>query len=482
MKLDSLLILTSLLGLATAVTSKDRTVVTYPIPSGIPQQTTFKTSVSPSGKNQWKQVQAYQATVVQANITTGSTPGHNTSVSYFDFNGSVDVLVHYNGDAPIKSVQVRPYSYGIKPVIKGRQITFSLSEPRNIVIQVNNDMWDCLNLFSNTIETDAPSPDDPNVIYFGPGVHTVAGGVTNVTSGKTVYVAGGAVVTSTFAFQNVSNASLRGRGVVYHSSAGAVLVESSKNISIEDLIFLNPKGYTVTAGEADSMTVRNIRSFSSVGWGDGMDYFCCKNVLVDGVFMRNSDDCVALYQHRWNYYGNSSNLTIQNSALWADVAHPIMIGTHGNDQNPETMDGVTIRNIDVLHQHELQQDYQGTLAINAGDENLIQNVLVDGYRVEEIAIGQVVNLRVMFNTKYNAAPGRGIRNVTIKNMSYNGTNADTSIVAGYATDRQVQFVNFENLIINGTKIADSMKKPSWYLTTDYIPANVGSFVSNLTFT
>lgn len=45
----------------------------------------------------------------------------------------------------------------------------------------------------------------------------------------------------------------------------------------------------------------------------------------------------------------------------------------------------------------MQQLYQGTLAINPRDENLIQNVLVDGYRVEDIAIGQVINLRVTYN-------------------------------------------------------------------------------------
>jgi hypothetical protein len=482
MKSSLLLAAASLFGLGLTKNTNDSTIVTYPIPSGIAQRTTFKTSISPSGQEKWETVEAYQATVAEANITTGSSIYHYTSAAYFDFSAPVDVSIEYMGPDPIKSVQLRPYSYSIKPVIKGKKILFTLPEPRNIVIQVNNDIFDCLHLFSNAIDPNPPSADDPNVIYFGPGVHSVANGTTNVASGKTVYVAGGAVVTSNFAFQNVSNASIRGRGVVNHSKAGALLVESSKNITVEDLIFLNPNGYTLTAGEADGLTVKNIRSFSSVGWGDGLDFFCCKNVMVDGVFMRNSDDCVALYQHRWNYYGNSSNITIQNSALWADVAHPINIGTHGNSENPETMDGVTIRNIDILRQHELQQLYEGTLAINVGDENLVQNVLVDGFRVEDISIGQLINMRVIYNTMYNTAPGRGIHNVTVKNMSYNGTSAGTSIFSGYDETRTISFINFQNLIVNNTHIADNMRKPSWYLATDYIPAFVDAFVSNMTFT
>ncbi len=83
-------------------------------------------------------------------------------------------------------------------------------------------------------------------------------------------------------------------------------------------------------------------------------FFCSKDVLVERVFMRNSDDCIALYQHRWNYYGDSGNITIRDSSLWADVAHPINIGTHGNSEDPETMDGVTIQNIDILDHREPQ--------------------------------------------------------------------------------------------------------------------------------
>ena len=47
------------------------------------------------------------------------------------------------------------------------------------------------------------------------------------------------------------------------------------------------------------------------------------------VFMRNSDDCIALYNHRWDWYGGTSDVTVCNSVLWADIAHPINIGGHG---------------------------------------------------------------------------------------------------------------------------------------------------------
>lgn len=69
---------------------------------------------------------------------------------------------------------------------------------------------------------------------------------------------------------------------------------------------------------------------------------CCHDVLIDNVFMRNSDDCIALYNHRWNWWGGSDNITVQNSILWADIAHPINVGGHGD---PESLIGETIENL-----------------------------------------------------------------------------------------------------------------------------------------
>ena len=86
---------------------------------------------------------------------------------------------------------------------------------------------------------------------------------------------------------------------------------------------VNPDHYTVFGGGAEGVTIKNLKSFSCKGWSDGIDMMCCHDVLIDNVFMRNSDDCIALYNHRWNWWGGSDNITVQNSILWADIAHPI---------------------------------------------------------------------------------------------------------------------------------------------------------------
>jgi hypothetical protein len=294
--LPLLVALTVLAGSVLGTTPSVNKVVTYPIPSGVATNPSFTISVKvPSGR--WQDIDAYLTTLNMVNTTTGGSNLHNSSMAYFDFSGSVEVSVTYN-KGHVKSARIRPDSYEISPEIRGgNNLLFTITKPQNLMISVNDDIFDCLHLFSNPIETDIPSSSDKDVIYFGPGLHTVPGNVLNVTSGKTVYIAGGGVLTAKVAFQNVSDVALRGRGVLYHSSSDAILVEYSSNVAVSDIISLNPSHYAVMAGEVDGMTIRGLRSFSGAGNGDGIDFFCSQNILIDGVFMRNSDDNIAIYSH-----------------------------------------------------------------------------------------------------------------------------------------------------------------------------------------
>ncbi|KAJ6098367.1 hypothetical protein N7499_002741 [Penicillium canescens] len=476
MAMFGLLATICLVAFATATSqSGNNKLQAYSVPSEVILGSSFDVSLHVHGGKP-ESLGTYQVPLHEINTTTGAAITHLSSMAYFDFSGTVQVSIRYN-TTPIKGVRIRPDSYDITPTVHNGTITFTLTQPRSIVVQVNDDIFDCLHLIGNPIEADVPAPTDPDIIYFGPGYHTVDGGVLNVSSGQTVYLAGGAALAASINFSNSSNASIRGRGVIYKPSSG-ISVVSAQNITIDGITFINTK---FNVAQADGVTIKDIRSFSGTQWGDGMDFYCSKNVLVTGAFMRNSDDCVAIYNHRDDFYGDSENITIENSSLWADVAHPINIGTHGNTDNPETISDIVIRNIDILDHREMQVLYQGCIAVNPGDGNLVRNLLIEDVRVEDFRMGQLINMRVMFNTDYNTSPGRGISNVTIRNLNYNGVNANTSILVGYDDSRSIEDVTFQNLTINGKIISDAMKKPRWYLTTDFIPAYANEHVKNLNF-
>ncbi|WP_063753213.1 glycosyl hydrolase family 28 protein, partial [Streptomyces resistomycificus] len=455
-------------------------LVTYPRPAAMPTNTSFRVRVRTTPDGDWQTLDIWRPQLGEINPTTGSSKIYNSSLAYFDFQGSVEIEVTYLKGGTTKA-RVRPDSYGIKPELLGDTLRFTLDRPRNVVVQINDDIFDVLHLFARAVEKKKPAADDPNVLYYGPGVHTTADGYLNVPSGKTVYLDGGAVLKATVVFRNVEHAGIAGRGVLAGTAGGGALVESSRNISIGAVTVLNPNGYAVQLGEATGVTIKGLGSFSSKGWGDGIDVFCSSNVVIDGVFMRNSDDCIAIYTHRWEYYGDTTNITVRNSTLWADVAHPINVGTHGNTDNPEVLKKLTFKNLDILDHREPQMNYQGCIALNPGDSNLIKNVRIEDVRIEDFRWGQVIYMKVMYNTKYNTSVGRGIEDVYVKNLSYTGTNAKPSLFLGYDARHAIKDITFENLVVNGLVVADSMKKPSWYYTTDTIQWFANEHVTNLRF-
>jgi hypothetical protein len=160
------------------------------------------------------------------------------------------------------------------------------------------------------------------------------------------------------------------------------------------------------------------------------------------------------------------------------------VGTHGNPEKPETFSNIHISDIDILDHCENQLWYQGCISINAGDENLVQDVLVENVRVEKITKGQLFNIRVMKNAMWTTAPGRGVKNVTLRNIELDTERSETvnpSQILGFDTNRRVENVTVENLKIGGKYIYDGMVKPRWYMVSDFVPLFVNEHVGSLVF-
>ena len=373
--------------------------------------------------------------------------------------------------------RVRPLSYDIPCRVEGYAVCFELTRPCNVSEEGNGDIFHNLHLFANPLETDVPDKNDPDVLYYGPGLHTPENGELKVPSGKTVLLAGGVVLPGRGIREGVRDVNLRGIGISDYKVNGGIRIANSRNVLVEGVVTTQ-----CATGGSDGVTIRNVKSISYYGWGDGMNVFASNNVLFDGVCCRNSDDCTTVYGTRLGFEGGCRNITMQNSTLWADVAHPIFIGIHGNSKEPEILEDLNYVNIDILDHKEKQLNYQGCMAINAGDNNLIRNVRFENIRVEDFRQGQLVNLRIFYNKKYCTAPGRGIENVLFKDISYTGDRAEVSVIEGYNEERKIKDIRFENLRVNGRLITDDMSgKPGWYNTGDMCRIYVGPHVENVQF-
>ena len=406
------------------------------------------------------------------NVKVDLNSPQNASMVYFDMAGPVEVSVRKN-NGTAHEVRVRPSSAGIKVKLAGNIATFTLTQPRKLSVEFDGDRLHNLHLLASPLETDRPDPSDPNVIWFGPGVHQPedASDTYHIASNKTVYIAGGALVRGRLVLDNVENVKILGRGIIDEPERG-IEISRSKGITIDGPIVVNPKRYTVSCGQSSDIRIHNLATFSASPWSDGLDFMSCSQVRVDDVFLRTSDDSIAIYGHRWDFRGDARDYLVTNAVLWADVAHPINIGLHGDTTaNGETLENLRFQNIDILEHAEHDPNYQGTMAISDGDNNLVRNVVFDSIRVDDFQEGQLVNLRVVFNQKYNTAPGRGIENIVFRNVSYTGANQYVSVIAGYDGTRGVHGVQFEHLIINGRRIR----------TAHEANIDIGEHASDVTF-
>ena len=428
-------------------------LVTYPasLRPGMPHNDDYTVRVRiPDGE--WKNLFEY-------NVQVDMDKVQDASMVQFDMGSPVEVMVKKN-NGTLRETAIRPLNNRVEYKQVQNTIFFTLDKPQYLSVEFNGERLHNLHLFANPLETETYEKEEKGVMYFGPGVHRpkdLPNNQIRIPSNTTVYLAPGAVVKAKLLIDNAENVRIIGRGILDHPIRG-IEITDSRNVLID--------GITVFGGGATGITIRNLKSFSCKGWSDGIDMMCCRNVLIDNVFMRNSDDCIALYNHRWNWWGGSGDITVQNSILWADVAHPINVGGHGDPDSPtgEVIENLIFRNIDILEHDEDDPPYQGCMAIDCGDKNHVRNILFENIRVESIQEGRLFYVKVRFNEKYDKAPGNSIDGITFRNITYTGIGENPSVIEGLDKERLVKNATFENVVINGER----MKDLKGVVTNDFI--------------
>ena len=441
----------TLIGVAWLALSAHAQLVTNPevLRTGMAHNDDYTVRVRVPG-GEWKDLFEYKVQVDMDRV-------QDASMVQFDMGSPVEVMVKKN-NGNFDEVAIRPLHYQIPYERVQNAIVFNLDKPQYVSVEFDGDRLHNLHLFANPIEEETHNASSEHVMYFGPGVHRPADLPNNqirVPSNTTVYLAYGAVLKAKLLVDKAENVRIIGRGILDHPIRG-IEVTDSKNVYIDGITVVNPDHYTVFGGGSEGLTVKNLKSFSCKGWSDGIDLMCCRNVRIENVFMRNSDDCIALYNHRWNWWGGSRDITVERAVLWADVAHPINIGGHGDPESEtgEVIERLTFRNIDILEHDEDDRMYQGCMTVSVGDKNIARDILFEDIRVESIQEGKLFNVCVNFNPKYDKQPGRGIERVTFRNISYQGVGENPSQIKGLDESRMVQGVTFENVMINGERMHD----------------------------
>jgi hypothetical protein len=436
-------------------------IVVYPAPAGEPLDQRYKVSVD------GRDVPIYTAKIAAndksdefkgiADIKNSHKYFDTAAFGYFDMEGSVTVTVTVPAD--VNAVKILPTAAGINATIHGHSVTFKVAHPKNLTIEINGDWVRSLHLFVNPLETNAPNPNDPNVIYFGPGIHTISH--LQVGDNKIVYIAGGAIIRAVIdsnekysvsrgdGQRNYSpslvltgrNITIRGRGIIDASacpthSRNLLFIRKASHVNVEGIILRDASTWTVPIRQSDSVTIDNIKLLGYRANSDGIDICNSQYVTVKNCFIRTMDDLIVIKADK--NQGDCKHVLATKCVLWNQLAHALSIGAEVQDN----VDDITFTDCDVIH----DKGREWSLRIYQCDGGYISNVHFDNIRIEEahkfisLWIGKAVWTR---DKDYGHVQG-----VTFKNITAVGDPLTVALV-GIDADHAVKDVDFQHIMMNG---------------------------------
>jgi hypothetical protein len=392
--------------------------------------------------------------------------------AYWDMSAPADVVVVSR--RPVQSVAVRPTSRGIQPTVNRNRISFRVSEPRPLTVEVNG-VHLALHLFpSPSSEVPPPSAKDPDVRYFGPGIHRP--GRMTLQTNQTLYIAGGAVVYGSVQATGASNIKILGRGILdagmqergRGQGGGCIRLNNCRNVTVEGVVLRDPETWCFTLQGCSKVSISNLKLVGL--WkqnSDGIDVCNSEDVTLRDCFIRTFDDSIVVKGMRGRSGGEPKDLhrvTAERCVLWCDWGRALEIGA---ETSCAEMTDITFRDCDVIHTDFAAMDIQH------GDKAAIRNVLYDNIRFE---IDDVNYAPIMWHeaneiyhedanwcprllvieivkTVWNRDSARGtVDNVTLRNVSVTGKPFPPSRIQGFDEEHQVKGVTIENLRINGRVI------------------------------
>ena len=391
----------------------------------------------------------------------------------FDITGPVRVEITV--PMPLQSVKVRPASAGICAAIDGQTFSFELTQPRKLCIEINGSLAYPLFLFVSQPEQDAPSPDDPNVIYFGSGLHEP--GKVMLQEGQTAYLAGGAVVRGHFAAKDVHHVRILGRGILDASANRASMITMTRctDVLIEGVTILKqpPFFWTTSFWSCDDLRISNLKILAGDSFSnDGIDLVSCHRALVEDCFVKCYDDCIVVKAFHTDGR-TAENITVRKCLLWNIQAYGVNIGP---ELHTTEVRDITITDCDIINPQHTETDpnddyffYCGVLGIVNGGDAVVSNVLFDDIRIEN-PTAKLISIKIMKEAVWNkgcTAYGE-IRDVLFRNVRVlDGPFLPSEILSNIAPEGYnraepernhiITNITFENLRILGTPIRSAQQ-------------------------
>ncbi len=426
------------------------TVVTYPAPSGEALSTDY--TVEAAGRK----VDVYTARVLDPPFA-GKEYDYGGPYSFANFDTSGTVTVRITSPRSLRNTVIRPQSARVRMTVEDEHtLTLAMDKPSKISVEPDGKKCPLL-LFANPLETNAPREGDPNVVYFGPGVHKPEKIALN--SGQTLYLAGGAVVKAEVLAQG-SKIRICGRGILDGSDwewrkgpiGNLIAIRNCSDVKVTGITLRGSSHWTIVPNHSRNVTIRNVKLCNSrVQNDDGINPCNSQDVLITDCFIRSDDDCVALKGLDFSGANNNvERITVENSTLWCDRARIFLLG---HESRAEFMRDITLRNLDIIH------FTMTAFLLEPGEDMRLQDVTVEDIRVYGEGQREFIRLRPAVNQYMRKKVPGFIQDVQFRNVTVEGRPGEYLVqIEGADAEHGVRDVSFENVSILGEKLAENSSR------------------------
>ena len=419
--------------------SSCKTIITYPTPPGLQTSPDLKLRVN--NKPVW--VERIATKLDTFDYTTGLYGGMKMEAmdaAAFSFEGKINLKI--TSGEKIEKFVIRPKSRNIKAVVKNNELSFSIDTPQKLYIEIND--LPHLAVFADAPEKNIITGAGEGIIYFGPGEHKP--GKIELSSNQTIYIAAGSIVYANITGKDLKNVTIRGRGMLQ----GNVRISGTHNLNVSDVFIRNTKGWTNTLTDCHYSSYRNVKVFGYEGiWGlDGINPVSSKNFTIDNCFMRCRDDCVAI-----------KSMNPELSVDSVSVTNCVMVGwscsdglTLGFELNGGPVQNVMVKNCDILYARGGgRTNGHSGFSIVCDGPAVVQNILFEDIRVEDNVEFKNLELIVTDGTLYGTDPPGHIKDVMMKNISWENPGKPF-VINGFSAENMVENIIFQGCTVGGKPI------------------------------
>lgn len=441
--------------------------------------------------------------------------GGNVAFGMFEFADGKEVEIEIASKEPISSFELLPASavLSAEPVSTGGSVKFKIKKAdQKFTLVINGEYQkDVVHLFANSIDKNAPKVEGNGYVrdeqrklhYFGPGFHRLAdlqngNSALRVSGDWKVYIAPGAVVEGQIDVIEGKGALVSGRGMLMNIQRYLLInMHNSQDSYIEGITIHGHRAqcWNTIVGSSQRCGYRNVNLITTrYASTDGLDVTHCQDCTFDNVFIRASDDAVAIKaladaNRKPADCPENRNLTFTRMQLWNDCNNAFGMGA---ETRASAYVGIKFTNSDILYSfddpnYHQKLDERSAMNICALHGTYFKDILFENIRVNRcqrlIALGFKPDFWFGTLKGDQSTPG-GISNVTFRNItSPNTTGSAISndiLLYGWhkdgTPDKFVENITFDNVVIQGKHIN---KADSPYIYTNNTPAL--KLVRNLKF-